>query len=134
DPGSVTVFCNGVLMQDHTPLEGPTGHLRRPTPGPFPEVGPLKLQDHGNPVRYRNIWYRPLPPNQVEGGTDGMLTAEATQAKRRQIAAAIRADAAKMSANQVGQMMRLAESLVYEKDASTYAQVERMADGYVTNL
>ena len=40
-------------------------------PGPFPEKGPLELQDHGNPMRFRNIWYRPLPPRAVEGGTDG---------------------------------------------------------------
>src|SRR6516162_6210535 len=33
DPGSVTVFCNGVLMQDHTTLEGPTGHMARAKPG-----------------------------------------------------------------------------------------------------
>src|SRR5687767_13358815 len=49
DPGYLTVFCNGVLVQDHTPLEGPGGHLRRSVPRPFPEKGPLKLQDHGNP-------------------------------------------------------------------------------------
>ncbi|MCX6953464.1 MAG: DUF1080 domain-containing protein, partial [Verrucomicrobia bacterium] len=71
DPGYVTVFCNGVLMQDHTPIEGPGGHMKRSVSGPFPEKGPLKLQDHGNPVRFRNIWYRPLPPRSVEGGTDG---------------------------------------------------------------
>ena len=56
DPGYVTVFVNGVLVQDHTQLEGPTGHLKRTVSKPFPEKGPLKLQDHGNPVRYRNIW------------------------------------------------------------------------------
>jgi hypothetical protein len=56
DPGYLTVFVNGVLVQDHTPIEGPTGHKARVKAKAFPEKGPLKLQDHGNPVRYRNIW------------------------------------------------------------------------------
>lgn len=134
DPGYVTVFCNGIVVQDHTPLEGPTGHLKRSVPGPFPEKGPLKLQDHGNPVRFRNIWYRELPPRAIEGGTDGRLTPEATLAKRKSIAAGLRADAVTLSANSTAQMLRYAESLVYEKDAATLRQVERMAGEYVAGV
>ncbi len=132
DAGYVTVFCNGVLMQDHTPLEGPGGHLKRSVAGPFPEKGPLKLQDHGNPVRFRNIWYRPLPPRSIEGGTDGALTAEATSAKRKEIAATVRADAVKLSGT--AQMLRLAESLVYEPDTATAARVEKLATAYVADV
>lgn len=134
DPGYVTVFCNGVLVQDHTPLEGPTGHMKRTSPAPFPAKGPLKLQDHGNPVRFRNIWYRPLPPRALEGGTDGILTAEATTAKRKETAAMIRADAANLRGNSPSEMLRLAESLVYEKDGDTHARVARLADEYVAGL
>src|SRR5437867_2106227 len=50
DPGYVTVFVNGVLAQDHTTLEGLTGHMFRTKPSPFPEKGPLELQDHGGPM------------------------------------------------------------------------------------
>ena len=132
DPGYLTVFCNGVLVQDHTPLEGPGGHLKRSVAGPYPAQGPLKLQDHGNPVRFRNIWYRPLPARSVEGGTDGVLTAEATTIKRREIAATVRADATKRSGT--AQMLRLAESLVYEDEAATHAQVEKLATTYAANL
>ena len=32
--------------------------MGRTKPGPFPEKGPLSLQDHGNPIRFRNIWCR----------------------------------------------------------------------------
>ena len=132
DPGHLTVFCNGVLLQDATPLEGPGGHLRRSVPVAFPEKGPLKLQDHGNPVRFRNIWYRPLPPRSIEGGTDGVLTAEATAAKRQAIAATLRADAAQLAGT--AQMLRLAESLVYEDEAATHAQVEARATTYAASI
>ena len=139
DAGYLTVFWNGVLIQDHTPLEGPTGatsimpnHLQRPTPHSFGEKGPLRLQDHGNPVRFRNIWYRPLPARSIEGGTDGTLEVAATTAKRKEIAATVRADAAKLSGT--AQMLRLAESLCYETDAATSAKVEQLASAYVDSL
>jgi hypothetical protein len=57
-PGSFTVFHNGVLVQDHTPIEG-KATTAAPEAGIAPR-GPLHLQDHGNPVRYRNIWVRRL--------------------------------------------------------------------------
>ncbi len=135
DPGYVTVFVNGVLAQDHTTLEGGTGHMSRSKPGPFPERGPLQLQDHNNPTRFRNIWYRPLPPRAVEGGTDGPLTTEATMAKRKQIAASIREDAALIGADHaVQKMLRLMESLSYEKDEPTVQKIEEMASQYVASV
>ena len=115
DPGYLTVFVNGVLVQDHTPLEGGGGHKARSKPHPFPEKGPLKLQDHGNPVRYRNIWYRPLPKRAIEGGDTSVMSAEATAKKRAEIARAIREDAAKHEGKD--RMLRLLESLCYEASA-----------------
>jgi hypothetical protein len=57
-PGSFTVLHNGVLIQDHIAVGGnPT--LAAPLQG-MAEKGPLYLQDHGNPVRFRNVWVRPL--------------------------------------------------------------------------
>ncbi len=59
-PGSFTVLHNGVLVQDHTPVNG-----EATSSADFKGIaakGPLVLQDHGNPVRYRNIWIRPLNP------------------------------------------------------------------------
>jgi hypothetical protein len=136
DPGYVTVFENGVLVQDHARLEGGTGHMARSVPGPFPEAGPLKLQDHGNPVRYRNIWYRPLPPRAIEGGTDGYLTTEATMAKRKEIAAMLRQQATQLAdpANPTPQMLRLAESLVYERDDETAQKAAELAAQYMAAL
>jgi hypothetical protein len=136
DPGYITVFENGVLVQDHTMLEGGTGHMARSKPGPFPEAGPLKLQDHGNPVRYRNVWYRPLPRRAIEGGTDGYLSTEATMAKRQEIAAMIRQDAEKLKdpSNPVPEMLRLAESLVYDNDADTVKRAQQLAGQYWADL
>lgn len=132
DTGYLTVFCNGVLMQDHTPLEGGGGHKGRSHPRAFPEKGPLKIQDHGNPVRFRNIWYRPLPPRSIEGGTNGKLTPEATTAKRAEIAADIRKDAATMTGKD--QMMRQLESLCYEVEAATLKNCESMASGFIKSV
>jgi hypothetical protein len=59
-PARVTVLHNGVLVQDNVELTGPTEHHQRPPYKAHAEKLPLALQDHGNPVRYRNIWIREL--------------------------------------------------------------------------
>jgi len=56
--GSFTVLHNGVLVQDHVPVKGDSTTAAKFS-GVTPK-GPLFLQDHGNPVRYRNIWLRKL--------------------------------------------------------------------------
>lgn len=57
-PAYVTVLQNGVMLHHHKELIGPTKH--RDTTGytPHPAEGPLHLQDHGDLVRFRNIWVR----------------------------------------------------------------------------
>lgn len=57
-PGSFTVLHNGVLIQNHTAIKG-GATTAAAFKGMAPE-GPLVLQDHGNPVRFRNIWIREL--------------------------------------------------------------------------
>ena len=59
-PARITAFHNGVLVQDNVELTGPTANKQRPPYTPGPEKLPLALQDHHHPVRYRNIWLRPL--------------------------------------------------------------------------
>jgi hypothetical protein len=58
-----TIFHNGVLIQDHIVLQGGTDWLGANMVSnyyPIADKLPLKLQDHSNPVRYRNIWIREL--------------------------------------------------------------------------
>jgi hypothetical protein len=59
-PARITVFHNGVLVHNARELTGQASHRAVGTYAPHPPQGPLKLQDHGNPVRYRNIWMRKL--------------------------------------------------------------------------
>ena len=63
-PARITVFHNGVLVQDNVEPTGPTEHGERPPYKAGPDKLPLALQDHGNPVRYRNIWIRELKEGQ----------------------------------------------------------------------
>lgn len=68
-PASITVFFNGVLVQDNWKFDGPTGWRRR---AKYPgmkgeslcdkgEKMSIAFQDHGNPVRFRNVWAREIP-------------------------------------------------------------------------
>jgi len=59
-PARETVLHNGVLVQNNVELTGPTSWLERAPYKAHPERLPISLQDHGNPVRYRNIWVREL--------------------------------------------------------------------------
>jgi hypothetical protein len=59
-PAIFTVLHNGVLIQNHVEVKGTTTYIGEPKYEPHPARAPLSLQDHGNPVSYRNIWIREL--------------------------------------------------------------------------
>jgi hypothetical protein len=61
-PAYVTIFQNGVLTQHHTELLGNTPHKAVGKYEPHSEKGSISLQDHGNPMRFRNMWIRELKP------------------------------------------------------------------------
>lgn len=62
-PASMTVFYNGVVVQDHSELLGGTSGASRGYKKHADKL-PMQLQDHSHPVRYRNIWIRELPEPQ----------------------------------------------------------------------
>jgi len=68
-PAVVTVLHNGVVVHHATRFWGPTRHRSVLPYTPAMARGPLALQDHGNPVRYRNIWIRAL--RDYDAGGDG---------------------------------------------------------------
>jgi hypothetical protein len=59
-PAYITVLHNGVLVQNHVEIKGPTEYIGRLPYRFHEEKLPLMLQDHDNPVSYRNIWIREL--------------------------------------------------------------------------
>jgi hypothetical protein len=64
-PAYVTVIHNGVVVHNHFELQGGTFYDRPPAYEKHPEKQPIRLQNHGNPVKFRNIWLREIKP--IEG-------------------------------------------------------------------
>ncbi|SHG23000.1 protein of unknown function [Microbulbifer donghaiensis] len=58
-PAHITVLHNGVLIQDHVEIQGETLYVGKPDYRPHGKA-PIKLQDHSNPVSFRNMWLREL--------------------------------------------------------------------------
>jgi hypothetical protein len=59
-PAYITAVHNGVLILNHFPLLGDTPFNRPPQYKAHSPKGPISIQDHGNPVRFRNIWIREI--------------------------------------------------------------------------
>jgi hypothetical protein len=64
-PAHVTVLHNGILVQNHTELQGDTPYDRKPAYTKHAEKLPIVLMYHGDPVRFRNIWVREI--KELEG-------------------------------------------------------------------
>lgn len=58
--GSMTVFLNGVLVQDNSPILGATAHAAKAKYSAHEAALPIGLQDHGDALCFRNVWVRPL--------------------------------------------------------------------------
>ena len=61
-PAYITAIHNGVLILNHFELQGDTPYSRPPAYKKHAERLPIRLQDHGNPVGFRNIWIREIKP------------------------------------------------------------------------
>jgi hypothetical protein len=64
-PGYVTVIHNGAVVHNHFELQGGTFYERPAAYEPHAPKQPIRLQNHGNPVKFRNIWVREIQP--IEG-------------------------------------------------------------------
>ena len=138
-PGSITVFLNGVLVQDHWEMEGMTTHCKRRPLAPHEKTGPLQLQDHACPVAFRNVWYRPLA-SRWDNLTHSNLTADETEviklrrttAKAVLAAALAETDGGKPDGWSVG---RILEAYSYDPcSAEVKAAYARCADGFRARL
>ena len=61
-PGRVSVIHNGVAIHSDTVIKGSTNWHEPPAYHPHADTLPIRIQDHGNPVQFRNIWVRPIEP------------------------------------------------------------------------
>lgn len=65
-PAYLTVFHNGVVIQHRYALQGSTDYTKPPAYTAHADAMPISLQDHGNPVKFRNIWVRELKLSDAE--------------------------------------------------------------------
>jgi hypothetical protein len=70
-PAFVTVFLNGVLVQNRQPYPGSTVWRRVAQYERHGDAAPIQLQDHDSAVSFRNIWVRPLPETALSHDTTG---------------------------------------------------------------
>jgi hypothetical protein len=70
EPARVTLLHNGILVQNNEELLGETSWLKWLPFEPTIDHGPIELQDHGHPVRFRNIWLRTLPERPAPSADD----------------------------------------------------------------
>ena len=123
DPGSATVFFNGVLVQDDFPFQGHTGWCRRYPHGTVSE-GPICLQDHGRPVPFRNIWVRRIPSRYADTVNGGLGLKLGDVAKLRHRLAGESLALADKASDPAERFIRLWESFCYEPDSKVAARIK----------
>ena len=134
-PGSLTVFLNGVLVQDHWEVEGPTWHCRRTRQEkPRATKGSIQFQDHGNPVHFRNVWVRELPCRYANTTHGTYLAKEQDVTNlRRDIAKKLLAkiDQSKCGPEQVKQIL---EVMAYCTEEPMMAAAKKICGSYLAQL
>ncbi len=75
-PAYVTVLHNGVVIHNHFELQGSTSYTEPPKYTKHADKLPIHIQNHGNPLRFRNIWVRENIQPLVGKKPDGTSTGE----------------------------------------------------------
>ena len=134
-PGTVTLFHNGVLVQDHWELEGLTTHCKRRPYAEYAEKAPLFFQDHGCPISIRNVWYRPLASRWANTTHSCMSGVEAdVMALRRETAAKLYAAIPDKESVSCANAAALAEVVAYAKEGEYDAQWRKIATALAEEL
>ena len=130
-PGSITLFFNGVLVQDHWEMEGLTTHCHRRPLAPHPNKAALQLQDHGCVVQFRNIWYRPIP-SRWDNVTCSIMSADPDKvmASRRETAERLYAKIANPTATDAKTIIALGEVISYANEGKYCASFWRALEAY----
>lgn len=134
DPGSFTVFFNGVLVQDGWPLQGMTTWCRRLTNHIEVAEAPLRLQDHGHPVQFRNIWIRRIPSRYAETTGGDIGTKQGDVAKLRHELAVQSLAFAEAADDPAEKFVRLWEAYCYEPDSAVLAQASAIEGNCLSEL
>lgn len=118
EPARITVVHNGVVIQNNVEILGPTAWLKPQTYEPHPDAGPIQLQDHAHPVRYRNIWALPLP--ELEPAPADYMSSSANPPSSAELA------------DYVGQYgsSRFSGIVVYEENGTLYANIYGRSDPF----
>ena len=129
-PGSVTVFFNGVLVQDHWELEGLTSHKKRSQLSPHVTKLPLMLQEHGCEVHFRNIWYRPIP-SRWDNRVNSSMSADVddVMALRRRMAAELFAKIENPAEPTIANMLAVGEVIGYAREGKYEQAWKSIANG-----
>ena len=134
-PGSVSVFFNGVLVQDHWELEGLTTHCVRRPLAPHAAKGPLMLQDHGCTVYFRNVWLRPLPSRWANTVHSSMSANENdVMVLRRKTAAELFAKIAEPKVPSAGNVIALAEVVSYAMEGEQKEAWDKAVAGLLATI
>lgn len=135
DKGSLTVFYNGVLVQDHWPLEnGETTWCRRTKFRKMPSAGPIMLQDHGDPISFRNVWIRriPSPYDNTTCGGPGVKEGDVAALRAKLAADALKT--AESASDLADRMLYCWISLGYQESASVRAKAEAATAAYTAEI
>lgn len=125
DPGSATVFFNGVLVQDDFPFQGMTTWCKRLKKHSKKSCGPISLQDHGNPVPFRNIWVRNIPSRYADTVNGSLGLKYEDVAKLRSKLAKESLEIANATKDCAEKFIRLWESFCYQPDRYVMREIEK---------